>query len=379
MDGFVSADFLFNIEKKYRVVRESNYISLLRELWYTKLLRVMPFEGKSERLIWLLETALMEQLTPNDGGESGGSLNFDQLSTVTQEFFPAYHARGYKIGKMKWLNALQAGQLDFVESWMAQQGQVAAYYPQQLLAMTLLNGANLTCFDGQNFFSTAHPYNANISGLGSYANTFTGASSGSGSTFYPGALPIDDTQSVDVALINLGKALAYIRGHVRQPNGLHPRNLIPKYIICPPRMQARVELLCNANFIGLAASGGAAAADIKDFLRKYRMTEPLVAPEIDGSMSWTITSGPGSATTTVNGSDTTYYIVTEEASQQQIGAFLENRRLPFTMQYYTGEGMGSPDGVDAVLGRANDLEYHHKGWTAVNVGLPYGIFQFLGS
>ncbi len=48
--------------------------------------------------------------------------------------------------------------------------------------------------------------------------------------------------------------------------------------------------------------------------------------------------------------------------------------MPFGLQTYTGDN--GVDGVDAVLGRSNDLEYHYQGWLAVNVGHPYLIFKF---
>src|SRR5579863_9484867 len=109
--GTFTADFLFSVEERMRVLNEMGYMKMLsgENIWYPKLLRTVPLDGKSERFIWLLSTASIEQLSANDGGEAGGSINFDELATIMQEYFPAYHARGFKTGKMKYLNMLNGG------------------------------------------------------------------------------------------------------------------------------------------------------------------------------------------------------------------------------------------------------------------------------
>jgi hypothetical protein len=380
--GLISADFLFNIEKQLRVLNERGYMKMLasENAWARKVLKTRPLEGKSERLLWLLSTASIEQLTAFDGGESGGSINFDELATITTEYFPAQFARGYKIGKLKYRNALQGG-IDPVARWVEDIGMYGAYVPQRLTAQTILNGANLTGYDGVSFWNKLHPVHPLITALGTYANTFTGSSSpASGLTpAYPGALPIDDTQDIDVALQNLAKALAYITGAVKQPNGAgDPRWLVPAFLLHPPRMQARVEQLLDAAFIPQVTSGGGAgSADVKAYLRKYRLMEPVLAKELDGSTSYTIPNPATGGTTTLTGSDTTYYIVCKEASETELGAFIENLRMPFYMTTYTGDA--GTEGVDAVLGRSNDLEWHYEGWTGVQPGHPFTIFQFQGS
>jgi hypothetical protein len=379
MEGAFTADFLFSVEKRLRLINERNYFRMLasENIWYPKLLRTVPLDGKSERFNWLIETASIDQLTPNDGGEAGGSVNYDELQEITVEYAPAYHARGYKIGKMKYLNKLNGGQ-DPVAKWVGAVSTYGAYYPQRLLSQVLLNAGNTVGYDGVNFFSTAHPVHPLIPGLGTYANDFTGSSSGSGATFYPGALPIDDSVTLDVAATNLSKALAYITGHISQPNGAgDPRFLEPLFLLHPPRMVSRVNQLLDADFIAQAASGGAGSADLRAFFRKYRITEPVEAKELDGGRSYTFPDPVTGLPVTVTGDDKTYYVVCKEASETELGAFLLNLRMPFTLHTYTGEG-GS-EGVDAVLGRSQDIEYLYDGWEAVNTGHPYTIFRFRGA
>jgi hypothetical protein len=372
--GAFTADFLFSIEKRLRNILEYGYLHMLDSdnIWYPKLLRDSPLDGKSERVNWLLSTASIEQLTANDGGESLGSFNFDELATITQEYFPAGHGRAYKIGKLKYLNFLKGGQ-DPVAKWVADIATYGAYYPQRLLAQVILNGANVIGYDGVPFWSTAHPNHPLIPALGTYANDFTGAPAG----IYPGALPIDDSVTADVAMTNLTKGLSYIAGSVIQPNGAgDPRLLKPLYLLHPPRMQGRVNQLMDADFLAYAAASGGGSADVRPILRKYNLMEPVEAKELGSAITYTF-MGPAGLPVTVTGNDTTYYIVCREASETQLGAFLWNIRLPFTMNFYTGEG-GS-EGVDAVLGRSEDIEYHYKGWMAVNTGHPYSIFRFRGS
>lgn len=372
--GIFTADFLFSLEKRIRIIQEKSFAQRLtaEDIWYTKLMKAFPMQGKSERFNWLIDTASIEQLTPNDGGEAGGTLSFDELATVTTEYFPAHFGRATKMGKLKLMNMMQAG-LDPLGTWAASVAAYGAYVPQRVLAQTILNGENITGYDGVNFFSASHPVHPLIPALGTYANLFTGGASGS----YPGALPIDNSVTVDVALNNLVKGLAYVEGAIPAPNGAgDPRMLHVEGVFYPPQMQGRVSQLMQAETIAQAASGGAGSADVRAVLKKFQLAEPTKVKEFDGNRSYTIGS-PGFKTT-VTGSDTTWYVVAREAASEELGAFLWNVRVPFGMQMYTGDG-GNLDAADAVLGRSNDIEYHYQGWMAVNVGHPYTIFKFKAS
>ena len=373
--GAYTADFNFSGEKRMKILNERGYMKMLaaENTWHPKILRTRPLDGKSERVIWLLSTASIEQVSPNDGGETGGVINFDQLATIATEYFPAAHRKGFKIGKLKYLNFLNGG-LDPAGKWAEDIGVYGAYYPQRLLAQAILYGGTSVGYDGVSFFNTAHPVHPLIPGFGTFANDFNGGSSGS----YPGALPIDDSVSIDTALTNLGKALAYILGNIPQPNGAgDPRMLEPAFIMHPPRMTARVNQLLDANFIPQVASSGAGSSDVKAFLRKFRLAEPVLCKEFDGARSYTFASPVTGAPVTVTGSDTTYYIAAKEAAETELGAFIENRRLPFQLHTYSGES--GTEGVDAVLGRSQELEWHYDGYTAVNTGHPYTFFRFRGS
>jgi hypothetical protein len=379
--GIISADFLFNVEKQMRVLNERAYMNMLasENTWWPKVTKTRPIEGKSERLLWLLGTASIEQLSAADGGENGGSMNFDELATVTQENFPAYFARGYKIGKIKLLNMMQGG-INPLTRWAEDIGTYGAYVPQRLVAQAILNGGTLLSYDGVSYFNKSHPVHPLITGLGTFANDFTGSSAvASGLTpAYPGALPIDDTQSLDTAFSNLSKALSYIVGAVKQPNGASdPRFLVPEFLVHPPRMLAQVSQIFDAEFIARAVGSSGGSSDVRGLWQKFKMMQPVMAKELDGSTSYTVPNPSTGGTSTLTGSDTTYYIVCREASQTELGAWIQNMRMPFSMTTYSGDS--GTEGVDAVLGRSQDLEYHYQGWQSVSPGHPYTMFRFQGS
>lgn len=377
MQGAYTADFLFSIEKRSRAFNEYNYTKLLasENIWYPKIARDRPFDTKSERLTWMMDTASIDQLTPQDGGESGGSLTFDELQTITTEYFPAGFGRGFKMNILRFENFLNGsgGQLDPLTKWAGAMGTYGAYLPQRQVAQLILNGANITGYDGVPFWSQNHPVHPLIAALGTYANVFTGGASGA----YPGACPIDDSVSFETALTNLAKLLAYITTGVLQPNGAgDPRLLVPKYLLHPTRMAPRVNALLDAAFLPLSANSGGGSADVKPYLRRFRLMEPVEAKELGAAITYTIPYGAATGlSTTVSGSDTTFYIVCEEASETELGSILINMRKPFAMKTF---GQGATN-LDAILSRSNDLEAHYQGVMGFNVGHPYGIFQCKGS
>jgi hypothetical protein len=275
-------------------------------------------------------------------------------------------------------------------------GEENAYYPQRLAAQALLNGAatdgTATAYDTVPFFADnsnqtvngttvqGHPYNPFKASLGGYQNWLHGSPSGT----YPGALDISDAVSVDSALLNLNKAIAHIKTN-RMPNGVDPRYLEVAYILCPPRMYARVAQLLKAKYIAQAASlfssSGAGSADVEAYIATWELGAPVEVQELSAAQSYTfdmpyVTSGgsPTFKTETVTGSDTTWYIVTQQATQTQLGSLLYVMRKPFQTTFYTGDGGGGP--AQAELDRMNQLGYHNQGRMAVQYGHPYGIYRF---
>jgi hypothetical protein len=372
--GIFTADFLFSIEKKAVIINERSFLERMSadDMWAMDgVLKPAPFEGKSERVTWVIDSSSIEQMTPANGGEDGGALTSEEMATVTTEYFPAHFGRQFKMGKLKFMNFVQAG-INPLAIWSARMGRYGAYMPQRLAAMFILSGETVIGYDGVAFFSASHPVHPLIASQGTYANLFTGAASGS----YPGALPIDDSVTLDQAFINLVKGISYIEGAIPAPNGAgDPRMLHVEKILYPPQLQRRVTQLTEMSFYASASAGGAGSADgVKNIWKKFQLAKSQKAVEFDGNRSYSVMNANGTKST-VSGSDTSYYMLAREAGESELGAARLNTRLPFGMQTYSGES-GGVEGIDAVLGRSNDIEYHYQGWTAVNPGEPAYLHKF---
>jgi hypothetical protein len=205
-------------------------------------------------------------------------------------------------------------------------------------------------YDGQIYFSGSHPNNPFDTSAGVYANDFTGAASGS----YPGAVPIHDAVTVDVAFTNLTKAITYVQGALKMPNGEDPRMLKVARLIVPTALVPRAAQLTDAKYIAQAATGGgAAAADVQAIVSKWGLGEPIEAPELGAAFG---------------GSDTTYYLAVEEVLSSEAGALTYTVREPFRVLYH-GEM------TDAQLARMNELQWMTTGRNVVSYGHPYLLFR----
>jgi hypothetical protein len=182
--------------------------------------------------------------------------------------------------------------------------------------------------------------------------------------------------SLETALINLFKVMSYVRTAILQPNGMgDPRRLVPKYLIHPVRMTGRVNLLLEAAFAPVVASSGAGSADIKAyFSRLPQRLIPVEAPELGQAITYTVPFGAATGlSTSVTGSDTTWYLGCEEATDTELGSLIMSIRKPFSMSTFAGEGGGAA--LDAILSRSGDIESHYKGFYGFNYGHPYGIHK----
>lgn len=386
----LTPSFVFEFERRMRVITETEYVRRLaaENIWWNKVARVIPMEGRTERVAWLLETATIDPV-----GVSGtGKISFENLVTQTVEY-PSYrHGKGIKIQRDQ-LEDIDGTGLSEVAGWSSQIGNETAYYPQRLFAQLLLNGANLdssaNAYDGVPFFAdntartlggvsvNGHPFNPYRPSLGGYQNWCHGAASGS----YPGALPIDDSVSSDIALQNLGKAIAFLANN-KMPNGIDPRFLSPAFIIAPPRMAPRLRLLTDAKFIAQAASSGGGSADVQALINGWGLGQPVIAQELAAAFSYTydapfVQASTGNVLTlpeTVAGSDTTYYIVCKQNMTSGLGGLLLMNRKPFKVTYYTGDNGGN--GMNADLDRANELEWHVQGRMAGQYGQPFAVYRF---
>jgi len=342
--GQLTPEFLFDVESRMRVLSEREYERLTGNLIWTRMAKEMSSQSKQERLLWLLDTAMIEY-----GSRLGGEVEFDQILAKDTQFVAKAATAGLKLNRFQ-LEDHDGGGVQLAAHWARQMGSYAAYWPQKQVLKAIRDGgaASSTAYDGKVFFATDHPNNPFDSAAGDYANDLTGAASGS----YPGAVPIGGATTVDVALDNLGKVFAYIQA-LKMPNGEDPRMLRPAFIMAPPALTPRVQQLTDAKFIAQAAASGGGSADVAAVIRKWGLGEPLEAPELAANFG---------------GSDSTYYIGVEQMGASDLGALTYVNREPFSI-VWNGEM------TDAQLARANELQWVTRGRNVVGYGHPYLLFR----
>lgn len=377
----ITPSFVFEIERRMRQITENEYARRLAadSMWWSRVMRVTNIGGRTERMTWLLDTATISPAGP----DFNGTMTFEDMVTQTAEYPTFHHNKGLRV-PVDQIKDLDGTGLDQLAKWSENIGNEIAYYPQVLAAQLILNGSatdgSANAYDGVPYFtanSSGNPHLCNPfnpSGA-SFFNDLTGASSG----LYPGAVPIDESVTTDVALANLNKAVAYIAS-VKMPNGRDPRFLKPAFILAPPKLMPRLGQLTDAKFIAQASTGGAGSADVIAYISRLGLGTPVRADEFASTQTYNgkqpIVTSSGALSWlpfTATGSDTTYYIVCQEMQTTQLGGLLYIEREPFKVNYYTGDAGGT--GMDAVLQRAKQLEYQVDGRTAAAYGHPYTIFK----
>jgi phage major head subunit gpT-like protein len=339
--GAITPAFMIDLETNMRLITNNEYQRLGSNVWWPKIAKKIETTTRKERLIWMLETARIQRT-----GRLGGNIEFEDLMSQTTEIEAENAAGGLKIKKED-LDDLDGKGLQVAAEWSRQIGAYAAYWPQKQVAKAILS--NPVTYDGQAFFSTAHPVNPFNTNAGNFANVFTGAASGA----YPGALPIDTSVTLDVAVNNMSKAIAYA-ATLKMPNGEDPRMLKISALVVPPALAARAAQLTSAKYIAQPATGGGAApADVEAIVRNWGLGEPIVAPELGAAFG---------------GSDTDYYLLMDEILGNSLGAFTYIEREPFSVLYYGPQN-------DAQLARIREFQWMTEGRNSVGAGHPYLIFK----
>jgi hypothetical protein len=266
--GAITPAFMFDLETNMRLITNTEYQRLGSDLWWPKIAKRIESTTRKERLVWLLDSARIQRT-----GRGGGNIEFEDLVSQSTEIEAENAAGGLKIKKEQ-LDDLDGNGVQVAAEWSRQIGAYAAYWPQKQVAKAILS--NPVTYDTLTFFNTAHPVNPFNTAAGTYANVFTGSASGT----YPGALPIDTSVTLDVAVNNISKAIAYA-ATLKMPNGEDPRMLKLGSIVVPPAMAARAAQITSAKYIAQAATGGGAApADVEAVVRSWGLGEPIVAPEL---------------------------------------------------------------------------------------------------
>ncbi len=342
----LTPSFVMDLESRMQIITQREYESLNANLWWKTFTKTRQSTGRRDVLLWLLSTAQIR-----DQGD-GGNIHFDDIVSQYTEIVNQFSGAGLKLRRSD-LEDVDGGGIELAAQWSADIGAYMSYWPQKQATHLLKNGhvaADYTAYDLKAFFATDHPYNPYKPAAGTFANLLTGAVSGS----YPGTLPIDDSVTIDVALQNLSKIISYI-ATIKMPNGTDPRFLRVKTLLVPPRMYPRAVQLTNAKFLAQAATGGgAASADVEAVIKSLGFAMPVQADELAGFED-----------------DKTFYIACEQLSSSALGAMIYTEREPYRINYY-----GTID--QAILSRAQELEWHCHGRNVISAGHPYLLFKCKG-
>lgn len=336
--GQITPSFLFNLEKNMRHISNEEYGRLVKNLWWQNVAKTMPIGGKAERITWLLDTAKIERPNANRGG---GQAIFEDIVSQTTEFEVENAVAGLELKKEQ-LEDLDGNGVHLASTWARQMGAYAAYWPQKVLAEAIRSNPNT--YDGTAMFSQLHPVNPFKSSFGTFSNHMTGAAAG----IFPGAVPVNGV-TVDIALDNLQKTIAYAAS-IKMPNGEDPRMLRLNKILHPPALTARFAQLTGAEFIAQAAATGGGSGDVRSVISAQGLGQPIQADEL----------GSGFA----GGSDSDYYLLMEEITTNELGAFVYVDREPFSIN------MHGPMS-DAELARMRKFQWLTEGRNTIGAGHPY--------
>jgi hypothetical protein len=348
----LTPSFLMDLESRMSVITEREYARLSANLWWTNITKLRGSTGRRDVFTWLLSTAQIK-----DQGK-GGNIAFDDLVSTYTEIETKFAGAGLKLTKAQ-LEDTDGGGMDLAGQWSADIGAYMGYWPQKQVTYFMKNAHNASIFTGYDkkaFFASDHSVNPFNTVAGTYQNIFTGGvvAANGNTPAYPGKCPIDDSVTTDVALVNLGKIMSYIAS-IKMPNGEDPRYLRPRAIYCSPRMFPRVVQLTNAKFLAQSAGSAAGSGDVEALIKALGFATPYMVDEFAGFEG-----------------DTTFFVGCEQISSSQLGAVIYTEREPFAIHYY-----GTLD--QAVLGRANELEWQCRGRNTVSPGHPYLLFKCMGT
>jgi phage major head subunit gpT-like protein len=349
--GALTPQFLMDLESRMQVVTENEYSRLTQNLWWQNLAKVRTTTASKEIIAWLLSTA---QIYPEG---KGGNIRFDDLLSTYTTMEPRFSGAGLKLNKAQFEDTDGQG-VNLAAEWSSQIGAQIAYWPQEQVARFLMTAHQAGVFvgyDGKPFFAVDHPVNPYRTGV-TFANLLTGTA-GAGlntGTTSPGALPIDESVSVEVALANLQKLFAYICS-IKMPNGKQPRRLRPRFLLTPPGLTFRAVQLTQAKFIAQAtAGGGAASADVEALIAALGYATPVQADELAGFED-----------------DKTYFVACEQINSTQLGAITYLEREAYKILYYGSQ-------TEAELDRRDEYEWHVKGRNGLGAGHPFLLFKVKG-
>jgi phage major head subunit gpT-like protein len=345
MSSILTPTLIREFESRIEGIIVSDYARIARELWVQNIVALKRVVTKKEIFAWLLETA---DIRPT--GDSGRIQKYEDLVSAYTEFTTSHYGDALKLHRDKFNDVVNGdpggAAFDAAAHWTKQMGPLMALHPQRLV-LDFLKTAHTSAFrayDGEIFFSAAHPLNPENLAIGTYKNLLTGGD----------AAPIHPGVTMDVAAQNLAKVWAHTMT-IPTANGKLMRLLKPRFLFCAPSSFPRAKQLLSADFIAMAAASGGGSADFKAFLASLGVITPIVIPELE-----TFEGG------------TTYFVACEQVTASDLAGVVYVEREPFRLIKY-GEL------TDAELQRMKELEWEVDGRNAVSGGHPYLLHKVKAS
>lgn len=347
--GALTPEFVMDLESRMRRVVNDEYQRLIAKMWVGSVIKEIPSQSRRELVHWILDTARLENTEE-------GNIEFEDMVTQSTEYEVEFASKGLKVTKSKFEDlayGINGGEgIMLASEWSRMITAQATYWPQEKACTALKAGATALGYDGVAYFAGTHPVNPFDSAAGTYRNLWSDSTSTGGSL----GVKIDDRHDLDTAFKSFAEVRAAI-AKIPMPNGAQPRMLTPICVLAPPRMIERLHLLQGARFIGSDGS-----TDVSPIQQLWGMKPPIEVPELSAAFG---------------GSDTDCYVLTAELTGDGLGGLIYINREAFAIRYYSGDQGGST-GLDAVLNRARELEWHCQGRNTLRYGHPYLIHKLVG-
>lgn len=225
---------------------------------WSKFASEIPSSNKSEVYPWLKAIpGMREWLGPR------------QMNNVS--------ASGYELKNKKWEDTIALDADDVEDNNVAiytpaieQLGNEAVVHLDQYMAETLEAGRTTACWDGQFFFDTDHPQDADAPGGTTYSNYYA----------------TDGTDNSSHALAEATFAKLWAKfGEFRKENG-QPLGLVPDTIIVPPALAITAFRVLNMGSIAPAAALGGGAANVQQENPLKGLVEIVVCPRLTSATAW---------------------------------------------------------------------------------------------
>lgn len=320
--------YLSDLTTNLRVVSNRSYEERNKGLWWQKVASPKRSESKRQVLAWLLDQFKLNLESTE------GQVEFEKAIVRLAEYEHGFETDGLELSESDFEDLDGVG-VDFATAFCRKMGAEFAYSPQRQVAAML--NANPTAYDGQAFFSTAHPVSGKAGDLsmGTYSNLYA-------------SKPIHDAVTIEVAKANLGSVIAQARA-IKSPDG-GPRSLKPVGLIVPSEMTTRATDLLGARFIGSAGS-----QDHQATISAWGLGTPIVGDELGAAFG---------------GSATSYYLVMADTLSDDLGAFVWSVRKDYRIKYPTMQ--------DALYQESGKLRWVAQGRTALAPGHPFLMVKCTG-